>query len=174
MPQLAEAVPFTYCGNDQPVFPVVAALFIVLFVLAGVTLAFMTRKVSRFFAEREIIFATLNVTIVGGAVALLYFFAGLSVQLNTVLVGIGLAWCSAFTVLVLLAPKFWIVYNKSEAYVESKAFGLPGGNAPPKRFNPEGNSSLDALLRADETLKQEVVQLKAQALVGFASRVEVR
>jgi len=154
-------------GNTQPVFPIVAGLIICCFVLAGVVLAFMTRKVSRIFAEREIIPATFNVTLIGGAISLLYFFAGLSVQLQTVVVGFGLAWCSAFTIVILIVPKLWLIRTKSEAYVETKAFGVKNNNVPgAKSDNQEGTMDFQTLKAENEALKQEILRLKAASLIS--------
>jgi len=163
---LPSPVPTSFCGNTQVVFPIVAALILCCYVTAGVVLSFMARKVSRIFAEREIIAACLNVAVIGGAVALLYFFAGLSVQLNTFLVGFGLAWCSAVPCLILILPKLWLIWFKSAEYIESKAFGIQHKAALPALRSETGGPDVAALVQENEALKQELMKLKAAMLAG--------
>jgi hypothetical protein len=121
-PTLLTPIPSYVCANDHSVFAILAAILIGLYVLSCVVLAILTVNVSSVFAEKEILFTSVNIFIVGGIVAYLFFFLSLGQGAKTSLVAVGLAWCSTFSVCVLVGPKLYLVFRMGEDYTDALAF----------------------------------------------------
>jgi len=69
--------------------------------------------------------AALNVITVGGVVSFVYFFTNVSVDMRTALAAMAMAWCSAFTVVILVAPKLYMAWFMSDEAVKNIALGVP-------------------------------------------------
>ena len=121
-PGLATPVAAYECANTMSWFAIVDAVLLGLYVVSCVVLGLLTVNVSTVFAEKEVLFASVNIAIVGGIVAFLFFFTDLSMQALTALVAVGLGWCSTFSVGVLVGPKLYWVLVKGEDYVNAMAF----------------------------------------------------
>jgi len=120
--QLLTPIPSYVCANTLSWFAAVAAAQIGLYVIATLSLAMMTLGVSTLFAEKEVLFASANIAIVGGIVAFLFFFTNLSMPATTALVAVGIGWCSTFSVGVLIGPKLYWIFIKGESWTDATAF----------------------------------------------------
>jgi hypothetical protein len=127
-PSLLTPIPSYICANTISAFAIVAAVLLGLYVISCVVLGALTINVSTVFSEKEVLFASMNIVIVGGIVAFLFFFTTLSQGAKTALVAVGLAWCSTFSVAVLVVPKLWLIHFKGEDYTNALAFNKASTN----------------------------------------------
>jgi len=123
------------------------------YILTTVVLAMMTLSVSTIFAEKEILFASMNMAIMGGIVAFLFFFTDLSQQAKTALVAVGLGWCSTFSVGVLVGPKLYWIFVKGEAWTNAVAF---------KEDTPPDSEEMKELKAKQVQLADEYMQLREE------------
>ena len=118
-------IPITVCANTQPVFPIVAAVFIAGYIGLCLAFSFFTRKISNVFSERELMAACLSMAVVGGVCAVIYFFTESSSQIKVSLAAFGLSWGSTFTVMLLVGPKLWLIAYHNDETVRQMAFETP-------------------------------------------------
>src|SRR6202012_4254857 len=72
--QLLTPIPAYVCANTMSWFAIVDGVLLCVYVLVTLVLSMLTLGVSTLYAEKEVLFASVNIAAVGGIVAFLFFF----------------------------------------------------------------------------------------------------
>ena len=151
--QLLTPIPAYVCANTMSWFAIVAGVLMCFYVVVTLVLAMLTLGVSTLFAEKEVLFASVNIAVVGGIVAFLFFFTNLSVQVKTALAAVGLSWCATFSVSMLVGAKLYWIFIKGEAWTDATAF---------RKSTPPDAEAVIELHRKGAIIADENMRLRAE------------